>query len=206
MRFLTADQKQQRRARSFVRSPPTMQLSCRLLSLVTRAGFTVMIQWKSPNSPRPKKGETGEDQSQEHAHNFLWYQRGCLQRIHPGGPVPRTTVKTSSRTLMRKVLATVSHRFTLPFSPGNYGLKSKWVSCLTILFAWIGLLRLFSVSPIEDKIERLPFWHNWDDRGRIACDAEYSRITRLPGCIKKWQNGNGAKVRGKDYFGDDCGQ
>jgi hypothetical protein len=28
-------------------------------------------QWKSPNSAETKKGETGEDQSQEHAHHFL---------------------------------------------------------------------------------------------------------------------------------------
>jgi len=28
-------------------------------------------QWKSPKSPRPKKGQTGEKQSQEHDHHFL---------------------------------------------------------------------------------------------------------------------------------------
>jgi hypothetical protein len=28
-------------------------------------------KWKGPNSLRLKKGETGEEQSQEHAHNFL---------------------------------------------------------------------------------------------------------------------------------------
>jgi hypothetical protein len=28
-------------------------------------------QWKSPKSPRPKKSETDEEQSQEHAHHFL---------------------------------------------------------------------------------------------------------------------------------------
>jgi hypothetical protein len=29
-------------------------------------------------------------------------------------------------------------------------------------------LRLFSVSPIENKTERSPFWHKLGDRGRIA--------------------------------------
>jgi hypothetical protein len=29
------------------------------------------FQWKSPNSLRPKKGKTGEEQSQEHDHHFL---------------------------------------------------------------------------------------------------------------------------------------
>jgi histone-lysine N-methyltransferase SETMAR len=28
-------------------------------------------QWKSPTSPRPKKGQTGEKQSQEHDHHFI---------------------------------------------------------------------------------------------------------------------------------------
>jgi len=28
-------------------------------------------QWKSPTSPRPKKGQTGEEQCQEHGQHFL---------------------------------------------------------------------------------------------------------------------------------------
>jgi hypothetical protein len=28
-------------------------------------------QWKSPRSPRPKKGQTGEKQCQEHDHYFI---------------------------------------------------------------------------------------------------------------------------------------
>jgi hypothetical protein len=30
-----------------------------------------------------------------------------------------------------------------------------------------------------------PFWHNWDDRGRIAGDAEHPNRTRLPLYILK---------------------
>jgi hypothetical protein len=31
-----------------------------------------------------EKGETGEEQSQEHVHNFLEYHGNCAQRIRPG--------------------------------------------------------------------------------------------------------------------------
>jgi hypothetical protein len=94
-RILTADQKQQRVnvSRSFVRSPPTMSPSCPRFSLVMRAGFTVMILRQSNSSPNGKvlihwdqKGETGEEQSQVHAHHFLWHEGDYSQRICPGRP------------------------------------------------------------------------------------------------------------------------
>jgi hypothetical protein len=58
--------------------PPMMQASCPGLSLVMRAGFTVMTLRQSNNAPTGKvptdqdqEDETGEEQSQEHVHNFL---------------------------------------------------------------------------------------------------------------------------------------
>jgi hypothetical protein len=44
---------------------------------------------------------------------------------------------------------------------------------------------LFCVSTIEDKIESSPFWHNWDDQGRMAVGAEHYHRTKLPWPIKK---------------------
>jgi hypothetical protein len=58
-------------ARSFVRSPLTMQPSCPWLLLVTRVAFKVMTMRQS--SPLNVKVQTHWEQSQEHAHNFIWY-------------------------------------------------------------------------------------------------------------------------------------
>jgi hypothetical protein len=33
-------------------------------------GCTRVFQWECPNLPRPKKGETCKEESEEHAHNF----------------------------------------------------------------------------------------------------------------------------------------
>jgi hypothetical protein len=55
-----------------------MQPSCPELSLVTRAGFTLMtlrqatiLPMEKSNLTKTEKGEIGEEQSQEHAHHFL---------------------------------------------------------------------------------------------------------------------------------------
>jgi hypothetical protein len=42
---------------------------------------------------------------------------------------------------------------------------------------------LISFSPIEDKTEGLPFWHNWGGRDRIPGGDKHTHRTRPPGCI-----------------------
>jgi hypothetical protein len=75
------------------------------------------------------------------------------------------------------------HRLTLHFHQGIFDQKQHDCRPPRTLFAWLGPLQLFSFSPIEDKTERPPFWHNWGDRGRIAGSAEHPYRTWLPGCI-----------------------
>jgi hypothetical protein len=64
---------------------------------------------------------------------------------------------------------TTTHRLTLPFATGNFWPKTTWLSSPTN--------PTFLFFSIEDKTERLPFWHNWGDRGRIAGGAEQSQNT-----------------------------
>jgi hypothetical protein len=61
--------------------------------------------------------------------------------------------------------------------PKNFWPKTTWLSHPSTL--------LYSVSLIEDKIERPPFWHNLGARGRIAGGAEHPHRTWLPECILK---------------------
>jgi hypothetical protein len=136
------------------------------------------------------KGETGEKQSQDHAHHFPWHHEVCSQRILSGRPnsqflilLWRFTatawifVKTSTRNLGTKTgsCITTTH-LTLPFSLGNYDKKQQ--DCRPTPN------KPFSVFPIEDKTEGPPFWNNLSDRGRIAGGAEHPHKARIPECIK----------------------
>jgi hypothetical protein len=67
------------------------------------------------------------------------------------------------------------HYLTLPFSSSNFFTKKN----MTV----IPHPPSISVFPVEDKSERLTFWHNWDDQGRIVGGVEHPHRTRLPGCI-----------------------
>jgi hypothetical protein len=90
--------------------------------------------------------------------------------------------KTSHRTFTTKLLAlasrqrTVSH-FTL--TRGFCYQNNMTVVFYPILLARFGPMWVFSVSPIEDKTKRSPFWHNWNGGGRIAGGAEHRQRTRL---------------------------
>jgi hypothetical protein len=59
----------------------------------------------------------------------------------------------------------------------------------------------FSVSPIDDKIERPPFWHNWGDRGRIADGVENLTELDFQDAFKQWQKFWERRIRAKgDYL------
>jgi hypothetical protein len=66
------------------RGTATMQPSPPGTSQVTWAGFTVVTLRQSNNPPsssklaETEKGGTGEEQSQEHVHHFLWHKEFCL--------------------------------------------------------------------------------------------------------------------------------
>jgi hypothetical protein len=94
--------------------------------------------------------------------------------------------KTSHRTLATKELAIASRQCTVSFF--LFAMESFTTNKL-ILIPYLSYCPnvptcdFFSLSPIENT----PFWHNWGDRGRIACGAENPHRTWLPGCIIKRQ-------------------
>jgi hypothetical protein len=124
--------------------------------LVKRSGQKAWAIHGKSKLTETKKGETGVEQSQENAHHFLWHQEDCSQRIHPGWPSSQFCI-----LLWCFMVTAWKCGKTLPSSP----------------------TQLFSVSLIEDKTERPPFWHNWVDGGRITDGAEHPHRTRLSGCI-----------------------
>jgi hypothetical protein len=72
--------------------------------------------------------------------------------------------KTSSWTLATKGLAAASRQWTI----SHFFFTREFFYPPTILF---------SVSAIEHKTVRLPFWHNWGDRGRRQCWTPSQNMT-----------------------------
>jgi hypothetical protein len=98
--------------------------------MVTRAGFTAMILRQSKYHPDENK-----EQSQEHAHQFLWHQGESSQIIRPGRLTANSAYYCAvlqrlekicedfEPTLAAKELAVVSQQITVShfhFSPGNF--------------------------------------------------------------------------------------
>jgi hypothetical protein len=141
---------------------------------------------ESPNSPRPKKCETDEERSQEHAHYFVLYQGDCSQIIRPGSQNSQFRILLWSFTGTVWIFAPnfgdkrtgcwimIKHHLTFPFSPGNFWPQTTWLSSPTH--------PTFSCFLNWRYNWKAPFWHSWGDRGRLAGGAERPHRTRLPGC------------------------
>jgi hypothetical protein len=74
-------------------------------------------------SEQTEKGETGEEQSQEHAHNFLFTKNSSWQAKQS---ILHTTVTFYGNCV--KICSCITmHHLTLPFSPGNSWPRTTWL-------------------------------------------------------------------------------
>jgi hypothetical protein len=150
--------------------------SCLGLSSVTRAGFTVMTMRQSNNPPN-EKFQTHWDpkmrdswRAKSIAANSASYcddlRRLCenVRRLRP------ELWRQKNRLLHHDKTPFLTSFFTREFLTKNN---------MTVVHH----PPYFSVSPIEDKSEKPPFWQKWGDRGRIAGGAVHPYRIRLLGCI-----------------------
>jgi hypothetical protein len=134
---------------------------------------------KSSTSPRPNKmrhvtlrglftkNSSGRQNSQSHILLSVTFYSNCMQMCED------FSLNFGDKGTGCCIMTT--HRLTLPFSPENFRPKEQDCRSPPTL--------LFSLSPIEDKAEGPPFWHNWGDVSRITCNAEHPYRTRFTGCI-----------------------
>ena len=155
-------------------------------------------QWKSPNSPRPKKGASSSQQCRVYVDRFFRHPRHRQQGIRTpwsnrqwqvllwgfeaaeGGLSAQT-----SRQVEEKQLVFFSTMTTRPLTHHSF-FDNSWLSktlqwFTTPLFAWPRPLRLFPIPHDEITVERALFWHDWRDPRRIAESYRHTQISELPG-------------------------
>jgi hypothetical protein len=118
-----------------------------------------ILPMKKSKLTETEKGKISEQQSQKHAHHFLWQQWDCSQRIRPGRPKSQFRIllwsfmatvwkcaKTSLRSLATKELVVASRQRTVShfvFQQGIFDQKQHDCSPPLTLLAWLGPLRFF---------------------------------------------------------------
>ena len=153
------------------------------------------LQWKSPNSPRPKKA----CQVHSNVKSMLIVFSDIQGIVHKEFVSPGQTVNCKCYCEVLKWLwEGIWHKRPDKWKNNNWFLHhdnapahtslivrqfltSKNITVIPHpLFTWPRPLRLSPIPP-EITAERASFWHNWGDPRRIARDYQHTHIWELPG-------------------------
>ena len=158
-------------------------------------------QWKSPNSPRPKKARQVRSNVKSMLIVFFGIQEIVDKEFVPPGQTVNDKFycwgfEASEGGIRRK--RPYKWKNSNWFCPPWQRDRSHITRCSTIPdfqkhysypplpFAWPRPLRLFPMPQDEITAERASFWHDWGDSRRIA--RGYRHIfENFHGCVKSWE-------------------
>jgi len=152
-------------------------------------------QWKSPNSPRPRKARQVRSDVKSMLIFFSTSKalptRNSYPLVRPSmasftvwfwsswGRTFGANLQTSGRKTIgfytiTKLPLTHHSLFDNPWRPKTL----QWF--LTPVFAWPHTLRFFPIPQHEITAEGASFWHDWGDPRRIARGYQHTHILELP--------------------------
>jgi hypothetical protein len=145
---------------------------------------TWMLEWKSPNSPRPTKMRRAKSKVQRILIIFFNIKGFCSQRIHTDKPnsylrillwsYTATAWKctyNSSRNLARNLAVALRQDKTF----ARQVLSKSQTTFFPHLFSLILLADMAPETFLSSRLKMPSLWSNWGDRGRIADASQHSQ-------------------------------